>query len=195
MKTKINKFENDWTDIKNKCRTTVSKHYTETEPSDSFKQALLLSEHSPIRLWKVNWTWDGLKSWVATHFSRHKWECFISTRRSDRIGFDRGVLSQDELVTCDGEANAQHLIDTSRKRLCHKASDETRESWERLLELVNYHEPEVAYVCVPNCVYRCGCPEFEQCGLWAKLSKDMTATELSDIRTRYDKYHEYKRGE
>ena len=84
FKTIINKIDCDWVNIKNKCRTTTSKEYTDNIPKSTFKTKLLVSEHSPIRLWVVDWTWKEIMSWVATHWSRHKWECFISTRRSDR---------------------------------------------------------------------------------------------------------------
>ena len=127
MKTRINELFMDWKNAKNKCRTTVNKNYSEKEASSKFKKALLLSEHSPIRLLKVDWSWKGIKSWVATHYSRHKWECFIGTQRTDRTGINRDELPQGALVNFDGEANAQHLIDTARKRLCFQASKETRE--------------------------------------------------------------------
>jgi len=191
MLTKINKIENDWKDAKNKCRTTVNKEHTENEPSSQFKTSLLISEHSPARLIKVNWMWDGIKSWIATHWSRHKWECFISTRRSDRIGFDRAALSQDELVTFEGEANAQHLIDSWRKRLCFQASKETREYAEDFkIELYDF-EPELSNVLVPSCVYRCGCPEFEECGFWKKFNKFLERGEDISIKDRYKIYNDY----
>ena len=166
LTTKINKIDNDWINIKNKCRTTVGKEYTENIPTSEFKWRLLKSEHSPIRLLTVDWSWPSIKSWVATHFSRHKWECFISTRRSDRTGVDRSTLSQDELVQFDGFANAQNLIDTARKRLCFCASTETRQRMEDLKIKITDREKELGNVLVPNCVYRAGCPEFETCGYW-----------------------------
>jgi hypothetical protein len=189
MKTKINKLENDWKDAKNKCRTTVNKDHTDNEPSSEFKTNLLISEHSPARLIKVNWMWNGIKSWISTHWSRHKWECFISTRRSDRIGFDRSTLSQDEPVVFEGEANAQHLIDTWRKRLCFQASEETRDYAVDFKQELKQFESELADVLVPNCVYRCGCPEFEHCPFWKSFSKDMSKEDLIDIRKRYIAYN------
>lgn len=191
MLTKINKIENDWKDAKNKCRTTVNKEHTENEPSSEFKTSLLISEHSPVRLIKVNWMWDSIKSWIATHWSRHKWECFIGTRRSDRIGFDRGTLSQDELVTFEGEANAQHLIDSWRKRLCFQASKETRIYAEDLKIELHTPEPELSDALVPNCVYRCGCPEFEECGFWKTFNKNLEQAEDISIKDRYKIYNEY----
>ena len=50
METRINFIDCDWVNVKNKCRTTVNKDYTDNVPSEKFKKELLISEHSPIRL-------------------------------------------------------------------------------------------------------------------------------------------------
>jgi len=185
--TRINDVHNNWTNIKNKCRTTVGKNYTDKEPSTEFKMKLCKSEHSPLRLLEFDWTWTGIKSWVATHWSRHKFEKFISTQRSDRTGVDRNQLSQSELVVFDGFANGQHLIDAMRKRLCLLASPETRECAESLKHEISKIESEFGFVLVPNCVYRCGCPEFESCGYWQKLRKNIA--QLDSIDERYAAYN------
>lgn len=191
MKTIINKIDNDWVDIKNKCRTTVNKEYTEYNPKSTFKTQLLISEHSPIRLLVVNWSWKNIKSWVATHFSRHKWECFIGTQRTDRTGINRDESPQGELVIMDGTANAQALIDTARKRLCFQASKETREFMEDLKVTLRESEPELSDVLVPNCIYRCSCPEFEQCGYFDSyfIKHKYDTTDIFDIKERYEAYN------
>ena len=126
MKTRINEVVNNWKRIKNHCRTTVNKKFSENEPSDKFKFDLLVSEHSPIRLLEFDWTWENMKYWISTEWSRHKFEKFISTQRTDRTGEDRNEKPQDSLVTFDGYANAQNLIDAFRKRLCYQAALEAR---------------------------------------------------------------------
>lgn len=189
MKTKIIKLENDWRDLKNVSRTTVNKQHSEVEATTQFKRKILISEHSPIRLLKVRWLWSGILSWVSVHWSRHKWECFISTQREDRTGVTRGELSQDELVNMDAEANAQNLIDTMRKRLCFQASPETRQLAEDFKHTLWELESELADVLVPNCIYRCGCPEFSECGYWSSFIKDKTSNDLLDIQSRYDLYN------
>ena len=193
----INKLLNDWTRVKNHCRTTVGKNFTENEPGSEFKKKLLLSEHSPIRLLQVDWSWKGIKSWVATHWTRHKWECFVSTQRDDRTTTvnqthqSRDKAPQDTPVNFDGYANAQHLIDTFRKRLCFCASAETRKLAEDLKIELHKLEPEWADVLVPNCLYRCGCPEFNTCGYWEKFIKDHPEVDITDIQKRYDAYNKY----
>lgn len=190
MKTIINKSNSNWTDIKNKCRTTVGKEYTENKPSSSFKSQLLISEHSPIRLLTIDWSWKNIKSWISIHFSRHKWECFISSQRTDRTGNNRDNLKQSELVNFDGMANAQHLIDTSRKRLCYQASKETREYWEDLkCAIYNNGERELANVLVPNCIYRMGCPEFKGCNFFNKFCHSINFNDSQNINSRYELYN------
>ena len=111
--------------------------------------------------------------WVTVHWVRHKWECFVRTQRSDRTGIQRDKLPQDEPQTLVGEANAQHLIDTWRKRLCFQASPETRRYAEDFKMVLRGEQPELSDVLVPNCIYRCGCPEMNGCGLWAKFCSDI----------------------
>jgi len=192
-KTQINSIVGDWKNIKNKCRTTVNKDYSDKNVTPKFKEDLLISEHSPIRLLEVDWSWKGIKSWIAVHFSRHKWECFVSTQRTDRTGVDRNTLPQDTLVNMDGVANAQHLIDMARKRLCYQSSRETREYAEDLKIEIKPYEPQVADTLVPNCIYRCGCPEFEQCQqrFWDNFVANNKDVNMLDIRARYKAYNDY----
>lgn len=187
MKTQILKVGNDWVDIKNECRNTVNKVATLTVPSDDFKKNLLLSEHSPIRLLEIKWRWGGIKSWISVHFARHwlGWDKWISTQRSDRTGVNRDESTQDTLVNMDIKANAQAIINVSRYRLCYQASKETREYMEDLKESINKIEPELSYTMQKNCIYRCGCPEFEQCGYWKNFCEKYKFEDLLDIKNRY----------
>lgn len=187
MKTKILKVKGDWTEVVNDCRATVGKEALGKEPSKEFKRKILISEHSPIRDISIKWIWESIKSWVATHWVRHKWECFVKTQRPDRTGVERG--GPDTPVTFTGDANAQALIDTMRKRLCFQASPETREYAEDLKTAIKEIEPELSDVLVPNCIYRCGCPEMEQCGFFHKFALNAGSTDLLDIQDRYDCYN------
>lgn len=190
--TRFNDISADWTRVKNHCRTTVNKEFTDNEPRDEFKQKLLISEHSPIRLLEVDWTWEDIPSWVATHWSRHKFEKFISTQRSDRTesATPRSELFQDAPVTFDGFANMQSLIDAWRKRMCFQASPETRKLAEQFKVALHDIYPEMADVLVPNCVYRCGCPEFTPCG-WFDNVKWPDNCNMMDIRHRYEAYNKW----
>lgn len=191
MKTEILKIKGDWEEVVNDCRATVGKEALGKEPSDKFKRSILISEHSPIRDIQIKWRWRDIKSWVATHWVRHKWECFVKTQRTDRTGVDRDSLPQEAPVDFTGDANTQALIDTMRKRLCRQASIDTRHYAEDLKRTVYDWEPEISDVFVPNCVYRCGCPELQSCGYWERLVKATNgAIMTSDIQERYDAYNE-----
>ena len=196
-KTKINKIENDWIDIKNKCRTTVNKGHSDIGATSSFKRALIKSEHSPIRLLKINWIWEGIKSWVSVHYARHhvgieKW---ISTQRSDRTGENRDEIPQGALVNFEAEATAQSAINMARCRLCFQASPETRSLMEDYKITLKDFEPELSHFLVPNCIYRCGCPEFKPCKFFNKfldhLQENNINVNILDIDERYDAYNEY----
>lgn len=189
MKTKIIKIKGDWQEVVNDCRTTVGKDELGKDPSAKFKREILISEHSPIRSMSVKWRWVNIPSWVATHFSRHKWECFIKTQRTDRTGIDRNKLPQDAPVIMTGEANTQHLIDTARKRLCMLASRETRRYMEDLKSALHDHEPEISDVLVPNCIYRGGCPEPGGCRWYETITALHPKLASTNIQERYDAYN------
>lgn len=190
VKTKITRMDCDWTEIKNECRATIGKEATDKRPSKDFIMKLLIAEHSPIRLATIKWRWENLKSYVATHIVRHhegieKW---VSTQRTDRTGIDRHKLPQDAPVTMDAIANAQALINIARFRLCFKADPDTRVQIENLKSMIREEgEHEIALCMQPNCVYRCGCPEFETCGYWQNLCKQFpNYTNLFNIKRRYE---------
>lgn len=62
-------------------------------------------------------------------------------------------------------ANAEALINMAHKRLCAKASPETREIFGQICELVEEQDPDLYKHLVPQCIYRGGiCPESKCCG-------------------------------
>lgn len=198
MKTIFNWITDDWKRIKNHCRTTDNKDFTENEPTEEFKKKLLISEHSPIRLLEFDWSWKSIYYWVSGEWARHRFEKFISSQRDDRLIDDtpRGEKPQNALVNFDGYANMQNLIDAWRKRLCYKATPEARglaEDFKKELSRTNKNE---ASVLVPNCVYRCGCPEFQECGFFKGFLKFCKENEvdITNIQERYDAYNKMVGG-
>lgn len=167
MKVKLIETFNNWQQIKNSTMTTIGKEKG-IYPSSQWKRQLLLSEHSPIRKLRFSWKWYDLLSWVSVHFVRHKIgiEHFVRTQRTDRTGINRNDLPQGTLVEHECEANAQAIINISRKRLCACASPETRETWKAFLETIKDIEPELYNICVPECIYRGWCFEFNSCGYY-----------------------------
>lgn len=190
MLTNILKVKGDWLEVVDDCRSTVGKPPLGKEPSEQFKRSILIAEHSPIRDISIKWKWSNIPSWVATHWSRHKFEKYIKTQRSDRTGIDRNKLLQDAPVDFTGEANCQHLIDTMRKRLCRQASQETREYAEDLKAAIHEVQPELSDVLCPSCVYRGFCSEIVPCGYWERISKDWTKEQICDWNERYRLYNE-----
>lgn len=163
----IRKFihEDTWEIVKNATMNTIGKKAGKY-PDSQWKQKLLLAEHSPIRLIRFHWRWDNLPSWVSVHFVRHKVgvEHFVKSQRTDRTGIDRNELPQGALVSHECEADAQALINISRKRLCNCASPETRVAWQLVKNEVKKVEPELAKCMVRECIYRGFCPEMFGCG-------------------------------
>lgn len=198
MKTVFNFIADDWRRVKNHCRTTDNKDFSENEASTTFKKKLLISEHSPIRLLEFDWTWKSIFYWLSTEWSRHKFEKFISTQRDDRLMDDipRGDKPQKALVNFDGYANMQNLIDAWRKRLCRMATPEARELAEDFKKVLHETHPIESDILVPNCIYRMGCPEFKTCGyihgflVWVEVNHPGEDW-ITDIQRRYDLYNEY----
>lgn len=163
---KWSEYVDEWSKVKRSARTTISREGEGTYPSDSWKKNILLAEHSPIRKIKFSWKWTGLKSWVSVHFVRHwlgilHW---VTTQRVDRTGVDRDKSPQDTPVEHECEANAQALINISRRRLCSQASPETRKAWQEVKVEVEKNDPILASVMVKECIYRGFCPELYPCG-------------------------------
>ena len=166
MKVELKDIKGTWTDVVNRARTTVGKEELGKEPSDNFKEKILLAEHSPIRSLTYCFKITGVKSWVATHLVRHhvgveKW---VRTQRTDRTGTNRDELPQGALVDMELEANAQALINMSRKRLCAQASSETRAVMQDMKKEVQEKDEHMAKVMVKECIYRGFCPEMQGCG-------------------------------
>lgn len=165
MRIDVFRHEDQWQDVKESAMNTVGKT-TGRYPDSAWKRQILLAEHSPIRRMKFYWRWVNLKSWVSVHIVRHKIgiEHWVSTQRSDRTGIDRDNLPQSALVNHACEADAQALINISRKRLCSCAARETREAWQAVKDKVAEKEPELASCMVRECIYRGFCPEMSSCG-------------------------------
>ena len=165
MKVELKNVKGDWKEVLTRAITTVGKEELGKEPSDNFKKRILMAEHSPIRGLIYCFKITNLKSWVATHFVRHhvgveKW---VRTQRSDRTGINRDDLPQGAEVEMEIEANAQALINMSRKRLCNQASPETREVMQEMKKEVSKRDEFLARVMVKECVYRGFCPEIKSC--------------------------------
>lgn len=165
MNIEIKSHTDQWQAVKDAAMNTVGSE-SGKYPSSEWKRRILLAEHSPIRQMVFTVRLTGIPYWVSVHLTRHKIgvEHFVSTQRTDRTGIDRDDLPQGALVNHTMVINAQALINISRKRLCGQASRETREVWRMVINEIGKYEPEIANMCVPECVYRGFCPEMKSCG-------------------------------
>lgn len=164
-----------WKRALNAARRTIGKNKLEKNPSKSWEAKILLAEHSPIRLVEYDWTWQDIMQWVTTHIVRHHEGCekFVHSQRGDRrkLSVPRNELPQGELNDMDMTANAQAIINISRKRLCSCASKETREAWKQVIDEIRKIDSVLADKCVPECIYRGFCPEWmSSCG-YSKTEK------------------------
>lgn len=195
--TKFIKIDFDWELVKNCCRSTVKKEFTEGEPSNEFKRNLVIAEHSPIRELTIRWKWENIPYWVSTEWSRHKFEKYITSQRNDRQkDYDRNLAPQNAPVDFIGSANMQQLIDSFRKRLCYTATKEARQlAIDFKFELAKMY-PIEASVLVPHCVYRGACSEMLNCGhykrflQWWEDNSDCII-EPTNISKRYAAYTRY----
>lgn len=165
MKIDIFKVNDCWQEVKDAAMNTIGKTKG-VYPDDVWKKKILMSEHSPIRRYKVYWRWNAIKYWISVHFVRHKIgiEHWVSTQRTDRTGVDRDDLGQGSPVNHACEADAQSLINISRRRLCNCSAKETQDAWRMVREKVREVDPIMASAMVRECVYRNGlCPEMFTC--------------------------------
>lgn len=182
-----------WIRALNAARKTVGKESKplDYEPSDKWKRAAIMAEHSPIKLVEYCISFKDLRQWVGVHLLRHEHVIpQIHTQRGDRRDIikeypyiqkaleelaneikananPRDFVRQGELNDQDFYVNAQTLINISRRRLCHTASKETMEAWKLVVKALKENvDPIIADFLVPNCIYRGFCPEVKSCGFY-----------------------------
>lgn len=127
---------------------------------------MYLSEHSPIRTQMFIVEMRGIPTFVSTHLVRHKFgvEHYVKSNRTDRGGdsaVDRNTPINHMMLV-----NAQALITMARKRICGKASLETRMVMRAIRDGISKIDPDLAKCMVPDCEYRGDCYEFESCGYY-----------------------------
>ena len=133
------------------------------KPSRRWISRMLRAEHSPIRYFRVTYRWLGIPYWVSVHLVRHwlgiiHW---IGSQRVDRTNIPRDDKPQNTPVNHRFVANAQSVINISRRRLCKLASPETQATWKEALQHI---DPILRDACVPECIYRGWCYEPKGCG-------------------------------
>lgn len=139
-----------------------------TPPSPELIRKLLVARHSPIRELRFSYVIRDIPYWVSVHLVRHHvgFQPYVQSQRNDRqTEYDRTKAPQDTPVTMRVTLNAEALLTLANKRLCMKASKETREVVQQMCELAERALPELKGLLVPMCEYHGGvCHEIRSCG-------------------------------
>ena len=147
-------------DARKAIETTVDKEFTSTATLNQIYTWM----HSPIRTQLFVIKLEDIPTFVSVHLVRHSHiQHFVTSKRVDRGGDGKETrwTPVDHLMYC----NAESLITLAHKRICYKASSETRETVLQIRDKISRIDPELAEHMVPLCVYRGGiCSEPKPCG-------------------------------
>ena len=162
------------------CTVGTMGKEAKTPPTSEFIRRLLVARHSPIREMQFSYVIRDIPYWVSVHLVRHHvgFQPYVQSQRNDRqTAYDRTKAPQDTPVTMRVTLNAEALLNLANKRLCMKASPETREVVQRMCALAEKVVPELHGLLVPMCEYHGGvCYEIDSCGR-AKRTKQATTAE------------------
>lgn len=158
--------DEDWMLVKECALVTIGKE-AKTPPTEEWKTAMLKARHSPIRELRFVFLLTDIPYWISAHLVRHHVGCqpYVRSQRNDRQEeYDRTKAPQDAPVDMMWSMNAEALMTIANKRLCSKASPETRAVVHEMCELVKQSNPEFAPFLVPMCEYHGVCHEINGCG-------------------------------
>lgn len=148
------------------CHSTSGKRVAPTRVVN-LCNLMYLAEHSPIRE-RVFWiSVDNVPTFVANHFARHHEGInqFHRTHRSDKTGVKDENSNRLTPTHFEFSANAQSLINMSRRRLCSKAAASTRLVMQMIKDCMRNVDIGLANCMLPDCQYRSNvCYELEPCG-------------------------------
>ena len=149
------------------CESTTGKKINKNRAT-ALCNRMYLAEHSPIRE-RVFWvTVDNVPTFVANHFARHHEGInqFHLSHRSDRCGIPDQESNRLTPTHFEFSANAQALINMSRRRLCSQASTATRMVMEMIKDCIREIDIGLANCMLPDCEYRSNvCYELNCCGM------------------------------
>lgn len=121
--------------------------------------------HSPTRTQLFTIELEDIPLFVASQLVRSHVgvQFYQKSHRPDRNkdAKDEGRMTPTDLMCI---INAEAIINMSRKRLCTKASKETREIWQKVCELIEECDPELYPHLVKPCVATGVCREHKSCG-------------------------------
>ena len=170
MKISLIEFptKRDWYEVKRRALVTVGKESFDP-PSENWQRRILEARHSPIRRLRFAFLLEDIPSWVSVHLARHVHaQPYVKSQRNDRQNaYDRNKAPQDAPVSMIWDINGEELMAIANKRLCMKASPETRAVVREMCELVKIVSPVFEQFLVPMCEYHGNtCHEMQPCGRW-----------------------------
>lgn len=149
------------------CALGTMGRDSNTPPTTEWLHRILEARHSPIRELEFRFVLE-VPYWVSVHLVRHHvgFNAYVQSQRNDRQDkYDRTKAPQDTPVTMRISLNAEALMNLANKRLCMKASPETREVVREMCRQVEVCCPEFRGLLVPMCEYHGGiCHEMKSCG-------------------------------
>ena len=156
----------DWALCK-QCALVTAGLSPKNAPDEQWKKAILQAKHSPIRVLNFAFLLENIPSWVSVHLCRHVHaQPFVRSQRNDRqTDYDRNKAPQDAPVSMIWYMNAEELMTIAAKRLCLKASPETRAVVAEICNAVIEKCPEFEGLLKPACEWQGGkCYEIQPCG-------------------------------
>lgn len=136
-------------------------------PTTEWLHKMLEARHSPIRELWYRFKLEDIPYYVSVHLVRHHMEFhpYVGSQRNDRQNaYDRRKAPQDAPINMNLSMNAEMLMTLANKRLCTKASPETRQVVQKMCRLVEERCPEFKGLLVPFCEYNGVCHEMYPCG-------------------------------
>lgn len=158
--------ERDWVNVKRRALVTVGKS-SESVPNRAWRKKILEARHSPIRYLRFSFYLE-IPYWVSVHLCRHiHAQPYVRSQRNDRQEeYDRNAARQDQVVSMIWDMNAEELMIIANKRLCNKASTETRDVVEMMCTQAEIVCSELSGLLVPACLHQGGaCHEMNPCNL------------------------------
>ena len=125
---------------------------------------ILDAEHSLAETLIFEITLIDIPTFVSTHLVRHRVGVthFVSSNRNAKFEVTRNTLVNHMMII-----NFQALRNMAKKRLCGRASKETREVMQAIKEEISNINPlmkRISELLQPMCEYRGGkCPELKPC--------------------------------
>lgn len=158
--------ERDWLEVRRRALVTVGKDAVKS-PTREWRKRILEARHSPIRYLRFSFYLE-IPYWVSVHLCRHiHAQPYVRSQRNDRQEeYDRNAARQDQVVSMIWDMNAEELMVIANKRLCEKASEETRLVVREMCNQAQIVCSELKGLLVPACLHQGGaCHEMDPLNL------------------------------